>query len=102
MSMDDLDSEELISRLAGPLSPPDRIAFRRAAEEALARVPCWGEGAIYRAVAALQRQFFNPPSFGRAGWATEREPRPSKLKSATPIAHAGDGRRVVQCRKRER
>jgi len=33
------DVEQLISRLAGPLSPPDRIAFRRATEDALARVP---------------------------------------------------------------
>jgi hypothetical protein len=36
---DDFDCDELISRLVGPLSPPDRIAFRRAAEEALARAP---------------------------------------------------------------
>jgi hypothetical protein len=43
------DVEQLISRLAGPLSPPDLIAFRRAAEDALARVPCWGEGTVYRA-----------------------------------------------------
>src|SRR5499427_6493411 len=62
----DLDCEQLISRLAGPLSPPDRIAFRRAAEDALARVPCWGDGAVYRAVAGLQRAFFDPPSDGRA------------------------------------
>jgi homoserine acetyltransferase len=43
------DVEQLISRLAGPLSPPDRVAFRHAAEDALTRVPCWGEGAVYRA-----------------------------------------------------
>jgi hypothetical protein len=36
-TVDDLDCDALISGLAGPLSPPDRIAFRRAAEEALAR-----------------------------------------------------------------
>jgi hypothetical protein len=58
---DDVDPDALISRLAGPLAPHDRIAFRRAAEDALSRVPCWGKGAIYRAVAALQRAFFNPP-----------------------------------------
>src|SRR5262249_15900377 len=58
---DDVDPDALISRLAGPLSPPDRLAFRSAAMDALSRVPCWGEGAIYRAVAALQRQYFNPP-----------------------------------------
>jgi hypothetical protein len=46
---DDLDPDALISRLAGPLSPPDRAAFRAAAEDALTRVPCWGEGSLYRA-----------------------------------------------------
>ena len=65
---DDLDPDVLISRLAGPLSPPDRIAFRRAAEDALSRMPRWGEGAVYRAVAGLQRAFFDPPSDGRAHW----------------------------------
>jgi hypothetical protein len=58
----------LISRLAGPLTPDVRQAFRRAAEEALARVPCWGEGAIYRAIAPLQRAFFDPPTEERAHW----------------------------------
>ena len=93
---DELDSDALISRLAGPLSPPDRIAFRRAAEDALTRVPCWGEGAVYRAVAGLQRAFFDPPSDGRACWGIEKELRHnvSKLKRAPPIEHLGDGRRV--------
>ena len=58
---DDTDPDTLISRLSGPLLPADRAAFRRAAEDALARVPCWGEGAVYRAVATLQRQFWTPP-----------------------------------------
>ena len=52
----DLDPEPLISRLAGPLLPADRQAFREAALDALTRVPCAGEGSIYRAVATLQRQ----------------------------------------------
>ena len=91
---DELDSDALISRLAGPLSPPDRIAFRRAAEDALARVPCWGEGAVYRAVAGLQRAFFDPPSDGRACWGIERElVHKSKLKAAPAIEYLGDGRR---------
>src|SRR5215469_754071 len=68
---DDLDSDALISRLAGPLSPPARAAFRAAAEDALTRVPCWGEGAAYRAVASLQRAFFDPPTDGRACWDIE-------------------------------
>src|SRR5215469_1337869 len=70
---DDLDSDALISRLSGPLLPPDRIAFRRAAEDALTRVPCWGEGAVYRTVASLQRSFFDPPSDVRALWGIEQE-----------------------------
>jgi hypothetical protein len=88
------DVEQLISRLAGPLSPPDRAAFRRAAEDALTRVPCWGEGAIYRAVASLQRAFRDPPSDRNAHWDIEQELRPTKLKSLPPIEHNGDLRRV--------
>lgn len=92
-TIDDLDCGALISRLAGPLSPSDRAAFRRAAEDAIARVPCWGEDAVYRAAVTSQRQFLNPRSFGRASWGIEQG-RPSKLKNAPPIAHAGDGRVV--------
>jgi hypothetical protein len=44
--------DSLISHLSGPLSPPDRHAFRSAAMDALARVPCWGEGAVYRKMIA--------------------------------------------------
>jgi len=88
------DVEQLISRLAGPLSPRDRVAFRRAAEDALTRVPCWGEGAVYRAVAGLQRAFRNPPTDGRAHWDIEQELRPSKLRDAPAIEYGGDLRRV--------
>jgi hypothetical protein len=96
MSIDnDLDCEQLISRLAGPLSPPNRIAFRRAAEDALARVPCWGEGAVYRAVASLQRAFFDPPTDCRAHWDIEQElAHASKLKAAPAIEYLGDLRHV--------
>ena len=58
---DDVDCDELICRLVGPLSPPDRIAFRRAAEEALARMPCSSESVVCRAVVDLQRAFFKRP-----------------------------------------
>jgi hypothetical protein len=62
MSMiDDADCDVLITRLIGPLPPPDRIAFRRAAEDAIARVPGAAEDAVCRAVIALQRTFFEPP-----------------------------------------
>ena len=76
---DDADPDILISRLAGPLAPADRDAFRRAAEEALTRVPCWGEGAVYRAVVSLWRDYFVPPDDTRAPWSLEGGRR-SKLK----------------------
>jgi hypothetical protein len=82
---DDVDPDHIISRLAGPLEPADRVAFRRAAEEALARVPCMGEGAAYRAVSGLQRGFFTPPDDRAAGWSIEQEHRTSKLKQGPPI-----------------
>ena len=96
MSIDtDLDCEQLIARLAGPLSPPNRIAFRRAVEDALTRVPCWGEGAVYRTLASLQRSFFSPPDFRRAAWDIAQElPRDTKLTNAPPIEHGGDLRHV--------
>ena len=82
---DDVDVEALISRLAGPLTPPAQEAFRRAAEDALARIPCLGEGAAYRAVSVLQRAFFSPPDDLRAAWDIARGPRASKLKKAVSI-----------------
>jgi hypothetical protein len=90
---DDVDPEALISRLAGPLSLPDKIAFRRAAEDALTRVPCWGEGAVYRAVAALQRAYFHPPPDERMP-SGPRHQRASKLIDAPALAYAGDQRHV--------
>jgi hypothetical protein len=93
---DDVDPDLLISRLAGPLAPDMRQAFRRAAEDALARVPCQGEGAIYRAVAPLQRAFFDPPDDRRAAWDIEQEPRVNKLTAAPAIEHGRDLRFTVQ------
>jgi hypothetical protein len=89
---DDADPDILISRLAGPLAPADRDAFRRAAEAALARVPCWGEGAIYRAVAVLQRDYFVPPDNSRASWDISQEAHRSKLTQAPPIEQGRDRR----------
>ena len=94
MSTNPDDVEQLISRLAGPLSPRDRVAFRRAAEDALTRVPCWGEGAVYRAVASLQHAFRNPPSDRVAHWGIEQELRDTKLKNKPPIEYGGDLRHV--------
>jgi hypothetical protein len=99
-TINDLDPDSLISRLSRPLaSVADREAFRAAAQDALARVPCWGEGAIYRAVASLQRAFRSPPTDHRAHWDIEQELRPTKLKSAPPIEYGGD-RRHTRYRKR--
>ena len=87
--------ELLISRLSAPLSPRDRVAFRRAAEDALTRVPCQGEGSIYRAVASIQRSFFSPPDFRRAAWDISQElPRDNKLANAPAIEYGGDLRHV--------
>jgi hypothetical protein len=88
----DVDVDSLIARLAGPLTPDARRAFRRAAEDALARVPCAGEGAAYRAIAPLQRAFFDPPNDHRAAWDIGQETRASKLRAARPIWHGRDQR----------
>ena len=89
--LDEFDCDELINRFAGPLLPSDRAAFRRAAEEALAQLPCAGPGAAHRAIAALQRSFFDPPD--RAQWEPSSRPRASKLRDGPAIEHH-DGRRV--------
>jgi hypothetical protein len=96
---DDVDVDRLISRLAGPLAPNMRQAFRDAAAEALARVPCLGEGAAYRAVASLQHLYFTPPTDCRAGWDISFErirasKRDSKLLAASAIGYGGDQRHV--------
>jgi hypothetical protein len=90
----DADVDNLIARLAGPLTPDARPAFRRAAEDALTRVSCPGPGIIYRAIAPLQRAYFDPPSDGRASWDISQEARASKLRAAPAIAYGGDQRRV--------
>jgi hypothetical protein len=82
-----LDPDILISHLAGPLTPDMRRAFRVAAEDALTRVPCWGEGAVYRAVASLQRAYFDPPTYDRATWDISQETRASRLINRPPIGY---------------
>jgi hypothetical protein len=90
----DVDTDLLIARLAGSLSPTARHAFRQAAEAALAHVPCQGEGIIYRTLASVWRVYFDPPSDGRAAWDIGQEARASKLRAAPPLAYGGDQRRV--------
>jgi len=92
----DIDPEALISRLAGPLSASDKEAFRRAAEDALTRVPCWGEGAVYRTVAVLQRQYFSPPPDNHD--ALPRHFARSKLRAEAAIG--ADDPRAVAARER--
>ena len=87
---DDADPDWLISYLSGPLTPPARQAFRAAAEAALSRVPCWGEGAIYRAVASLQRSYFDPPTV--TGFDLHHDRRASKLRAASPVWLSRDRR----------
>jgi hypothetical protein len=84
------DIDSLISRLAGPLAPDARRAFRAAAEHALAGVPCAGEGIVYRTIAPLQRAYFDPPNDYRASWDISHESRASKLRAAPPIEHGRD------------
>jgi len=88
---DDADPDVLISRLAGGLAPPDRDAFRRAAETALAQLPCAGEGLAYRTVAMLWRSYFHPPADASFDVSHERR---SKLTNKPPIEYGGDLRRV--------
>ena|SRR6516162_10121003 len=95
MAISDVDTEQLISRFCGALAPSDRAAFRAAAEDALTRVPCLGEGAIYRAVAALQRIYFHPPPDTRATSTGARHYRPSKLAMLPPVG-AEDARGVAR------
>jgi hypothetical protein len=56
--------------------------------------PALGPGVAYRAVAALQRDYFSPPADHRASWDVMHEPRVSKLISAPPIEHHRDRRRT--------
>jgi hypothetical protein len=90
--LDDADPDILICRLAGPLCPSVRPAFRQAAEAALACVPCQGEGIIYRTIAPLQRKFFDPPEDHRTTWDITHERHVSKLIQAPPIEQDRDRR----------
>ena len=90
---DDADPDVLISRLAGGLAPPDRAAFRSAAEAAIEQLPCAGEGVIYRVVSGVWRSYFHPPD--DASWDIAQDlPRRSKLANGPPIEYGGDLRHV--------
>ena len=78
----DPDLDALISRLAGPLLPADRQAFRVAAESAL--TGCGGEGLAYRILRDVWRGYFHPPpdDMRREG---ARHLRPSKLQNLPAV-----------------
>ena len=81
----DPDLDALISRLAAPLLPADRQAFRVAAESAL--IGCGGEGLAYRILRDLWRGYFHPPPDPRVGQA--RRLGASKLADGPPIGAPG-------------
>ena len=84
-----LDAELLISHLSGPLDPADRLAFRHAAEIAVAGSD--GEGLIYRTIVALWRGYFHPPPDGRhTAWDIGQEFHGSKLTRAPALEHGRD------------
>ena len=73
----DPDLDALISRLAAPLLPADRQAFRVAAESAL--TGCSGEGLAYRILRDVWRGYFHPPPDTRALAGPRHMGRRSKL-----------------------
>lgn len=94
---DDVDAEQLISRLCDSLAPADRAAFRAAAESALSAIVCNGEGVAYRTLREVWRSYFRPPEdhavFG------PRHHAPSKLSNGPPIG-AEDPRTGARDRRR--
>ena len=60
-----LTDDQLNAVLAAsfPLLPDRRSAFLAACARELANLPEIGDGAVHRVVSAVQRQFFDPPTF---------------------------------------
>jgi hypothetical protein len=57
-----------VIRACDPLLPPDRDAFFRALANVLRGEPQpIGDGAVFRAVRSLQREFFRPPTVTNPG-----------------------------------
>jgi hypothetical protein len=81
---------DIVMTAARQLQRHQRDGFLRRIAEVLAAMPDRrGEGAVYRAVAALQRAYFHPPSDRVTGHNSPR--RDSKLTSAPAIGRP-DGR----------
>ena len=96
---DDVDAEQLISRLCGSLAPADRAAFRAAAESALSTVTCVGEGVAFRVLRDVWRGYFHPPEDHAV--VGPRHYRESKLQ-ALPAVGADDVRTGARDRNRLR
>jgi hypothetical protein len=59
-----------------PLPPPDRDAFLAALANLLrSELQPLGDGALFRAVRALQREFFRPPKFPKHSTAVHHAAR---------------------------
>jgi|SRR5215813_7636583 len=95
------DVEELINRLCGPLSAGDRGDFRRAAEAALAQLPCSGPGIAFRTLRELFRSYFHPPDDHAVCGPRHQRRRSSKLLAA-PAVGASDPREGARDRRRLR
>jgi hypothetical protein len=54
---------------ARPLPPDRRSEFLEHCARELAALPEVGDGVLHRTIALIQRQYWDPPQFGRtAGW----------------------------------
>jgi hypothetical protein len=95
--MSPADSEDLIARLSGGLSPADRAAFRKAAENAVASSPdCSGEGSTYRVIAKIWRGYFHPPrDTGDSGWYVTKTQQNKLIRNESSCPDGRDrGRRL--------
>ena len=88
-----LSDEQMTAIFAAshPLPPDVRGPFLEACARELAALPEIGDGAVFRIVTMVQKQFFDPPDTSRK-WGVEFGRR-SKLKDAEPIeGHERDRR----------
>ena len=96
--MSNVDAEDLIARLSGGLAPQARVAFRRAAENAMATSrDCSGEGSAYRVIARLWRYYFHPPADTTpSSWYQERKHQGSKMLAEPALGHTSEHPRKLR------
>jgi hypothetical protein len=82
----DLDVDALIARLAGPLLPADRVAFRKAAEEAIRSRTVLGRGGRLSNSLRPQCGFRQPPTDTRKDDVEPSRPGdcPTKMRGTSP------------------